>query len=140
PDGVAGGGGAGIARRGWGLWALEAPGVTPFLGFVGLDEPGPHVPVAPCVEIGWRLAAEHWGRGYASEAARAALRAGFERIGLHEVVSFTAVGNLRSRAVMERIGMRLAGETLQHPPLPPGGPLRPPLVHPPSPPPRHPRP
>src|SRR5262249_52852501 len=124
PDGVAGGGGAGIARRGWGLWALEAPGVTPFLGFVGLDEPGPHVPVAPCVEIGWRLAAEHWGRGYASEAARAVLRAGFERLGLHEIVSFTATGNRRSRAVMERIGLRFTGETFEHPSIPEGSPLR----------------
>jgi RimJ/RimL family protein N-acetyltransferase len=115
---------AGIARRGWGLWALEAPGVTPFAGFVGLDEPGAHVPVAPCVEIGWRLAAEYWGRGYASEAARAVLRAGFERIGLHEIVSFTAVGNRRSRAVMERIGLRFSGETFEHPSLPEGSPLR----------------
>jgi RimJ/RimL family protein N-acetyltransferase len=115
---------AGIARRGWGLWAVEAPGLTPFLGFVGLDEPGPHVPVAPCVEIGWRLAAEHWGRGYASEAARAALRAGFERVGLHEIVSFTAAGNQRSRAVMERIGLRFAGETFEHPSIPEGSPLR----------------
>lgn len=115
---------AGIARRGWGLWAVEAPGMTPFLGFVGLDEPGPHVPVAPCVEIGWRLAAEHWGRGFAVEAARAALRAGFERVGLHEIVSFTAAGNSRSRAVMERIGMRFDGETFEHPSIPEGHPLR----------------
>jgi RimJ/RimL family protein N-acetyltransferase len=80
--------------------------------------------VAPCVEIGWRLAAEHWGRGYASEAARAALRAGFERVGLHEIVSFTAAGNQRSRAVMERIGLRFAGETFEHPSIPEGSPLR----------------
>ncbi|HTO08993.1 MAG TPA: GNAT family N-acetyltransferase [Myxococcota bacterium] len=115
---------AGIARRGWGLWAVEAPGVTPFAGFVGLDEPGPHVPVAPCVEIGWRLAAEHWGRGYASEAAHAVLQAGFARLGLHEIVSFTAVGNRRSRAVMERIGLHFAGETFEHPSVPEGSPLR----------------
>jgi RimJ/RimL family protein N-acetyltransferase len=113
-----------FAERGWGLWAVEAPGVSPFIGFVGLDVPGPHIPVSPCVEIGWRIAAEHWGRGYASEAARAALAAGFERLGLHEIVSFTSVINRRSRAVMERIGMRSSGETFEHPNVPAGSPLR----------------
>jgi RimJ/RimL family protein N-acetyltransferase len=113
-----------IAQRGWGLWAVEAPGVSPFVGFVGLEEPGPHIPVSPCVEIGWRVAAEHWGKGYASEAARAALQVGFDRLGLHEIVSFTSQLNRRSRAVMERIGMRFAGETFEHPNVPIGSPLR----------------
>jgi RimJ/RimL family protein N-acetyltransferase len=115
---------AGFARRGWGMWAVDAPGVSPFLGYVGLEEPGAHVPVAPCVEIGWRLAAEHWGKGYASEAARAVLRAGFERIGLDEIVSFTSEINRRSRAVMERIGLQFSGERFEHPSLPEGSPLR----------------
>ncbi|HTO52861.1 MAG TPA: GNAT family N-acetyltransferase [Myxococcota bacterium] len=114
----------GFARRGWGLWAVEAPGVSPFLGFVGLAEPAAQLPVAPCVEIGWRLAADQWGKGYASEAARVALRAGFERIGLDEIVSFTSEINLRSRAVMERIGLRFAGERFLHPSLPEGSRLR----------------
>jgi RimJ/RimL family protein N-acetyltransferase len=115
---------AGIAERGFGFWAVEAPGVSPFIGFVGLQVTPPHIPVSPGVEIGWRLAAEHWGKGYASEGARAALDAGFGRLGLHEIVSFTATGNHRSRAVMERIGMRFAGETFEHPSIPAGSPLR----------------
>jgi len=115
---------AAIAERGWGLWAVEAPGVSPFAGFVGLQSPPPSLPVSPCVEIGWRLAAEHWGKGFASEAARAALGVGFERLGLHEIVSFTSVINRRSRAVMERIGMRFDGETFEHPNVPAGSPLR----------------
>jgi RimJ/RimL family protein N-acetyltransferase len=115
---------AGLAERGWGLWAVEAPGVSRFVGYVGLAVPAADLPVSPCVEIGWRLAAEHWGRGYASEAARAALELGFGELGLHEIVSFTSVANRRSRAVMERIGLRFAGETFEHPRLPPGHPLR----------------
>lgn len=113
-----------MAERGWGLWAVEAPGVSPFIGFVGLDVPGPHVPVSPCVEIGWRISAEHWGKGFASEAARAALAVGFQRLALPEILSFTAVANRRSRAVMERIGMCFAGETFEHPSVPIGSPLR----------------
>jgi RimJ/RimL family protein N-acetyltransferase len=91
-----------IDERGWGLWALEVEGAAPFVGFVGLNVPRfmPDV-----VEIGWRLAREHWGNGYASEAARETLRFGFEELGLDEIVSFTSVVNARSRAVMERIGM-----------------------------------
>jgi RimJ/RimL family protein N-acetyltransferase len=113
-----------IAERGWGLWAVEVPGVSRFVGFVGLDVPGANLPPSPCVEIGWRIAAAHWGRGYASEAARAALDVGFRRLGLREIVSFTSLINRRSRAVMERIGMRFDGETFEHPNVPPGSPLR----------------
>ena len=91
-----------IAERGWGLWAVEVPGVEPFVGFVGLNVP-PFMPDA--VEIGWRLARAQWGRGYATEAAREALRVGFEDLRLDEIVSFTVPANVRSRAVMERIGM-----------------------------------
>ena len=91
-----------IEERGWGLWAVEVPGVAPFVGFVGLNEPAfmPGV-----VEIGWRLLREHWGNGYATEAAREALRYGFEELELGEIVAFTVPANTRSRAVMERIGM-----------------------------------
>jgi RimJ/RimL family protein N-acetyltransferase len=93
---------AAIEERGWGLWAVEVPGVAPFVGFVGLNVP----PFRDdWVEVGWRLAREHWGHGYASEAAREALRHGFEELGLDEIVSFTVPVNVRSRAVMERIGM-----------------------------------
>src|SRR4029078_2336074 len=82
-----------FAERGFGLWAVEAQGVAPFLGFVGLSVPQFEARFTRCVEIGWRLAREHWGRGYATEAARAALDFGFRHAGLDEIVSFTAVIN-----------------------------------------------
>jgi RimJ/RimL family protein N-acetyltransferase len=82
------------------------------------------LPFSPCVEIGWRLARPYWGQGLASEAAREALRIGFEDICLTEIVSFTAVGNKRSRAVMERIGLRNANQDFEHPGVPEGHPLR----------------
>jgi RimJ/RimL family protein N-acetyltransferase len=88
-----------IAERGWGLWAVEAGGR--FIGFVGLNEPS----FMPGVEIGWRLAREAWGHGYATEAALAALAFARDEIGLDEVISFTSTTNVRSRRVMERIGM-----------------------------------
>jgi len=113
-----------IAERGWGLWAVQLRADGTFLGYVGLERPPADLPISPCVEIGWRLAAEHWGRGYASEAARAVLEAGFARLGLHEIVSFTSERNVRSRAVMERIGMGWSGERFEHPRLPVGSPLR----------------
>jgi RimJ/RimL family protein N-acetyltransferase len=97
---------ANFNKRGFSLWAVEVPGVAPFIGFAGLAVPAFTAHFTPCVEIGWRLAAEHWGRGYATEAARLALDCGFRSLRLAEIVSFTAVGNKRSRAVMERLGMR----------------------------------
>jgi ribosomal-protein-alanine N-acetyltransferase len=79
----------------------------------------------PAVEVGWRLAVEAWGHGYATEAARAALAFGFEERGLDEIVSFTTPANVRSRAVMERIGMtRDPADDFDHPNLPPESPLR----------------
>jgi RimJ/RimL family protein N-acetyltransferase len=92
-------------QHGFGLWAVEIRGVAPFAGFVGLSVPNFQAHFTPCVEIGWRLAADHWGRGYATEGARAALSFGFRALKLDEIVSFTVPGNLRSRRVMERIGM-----------------------------------
>lgn len=96
---------AAIAARGWGLWALEIPGVTDFAGFVGLNAPGWQAHFTPCVEIGWRLAAAHHGKGYATEAAREALRYGFEELGLDEIVALTIPANAPSRRVMEKLGM-----------------------------------
>ena len=90
--------------HGWGLWAIEVPGVAPFVGFAGLW-PATQVLGFQAVEIGWRLAHEHWGHGYATEAAREALRVGFHELGLPEITSFTVPQNIRSRAVMERIGL-----------------------------------
>ena len=89
---------------GWGLWAVELPGATPFVGFVGLW-PASQVLGWESVEVGWRLAREHWGHGYATEAAREALRFGFADLGLEEIVSFTVPQNVRSIAVMDRIGL-----------------------------------
>jgi RimJ/RimL family protein N-acetyltransferase len=91
-------------ERGWGLWAVEVPGVAPLVGYVGLW-PADFL-AEGMVEVGWRLARLHWGRGYATEAAREALRFGFEEVGLPEIVSFTVPANERSRRVMERIGLR----------------------------------
>ena len=112
-------------RRGFGLWAVEVPGVADFIGFVGLSTPTFEAHFTPCVEVGWRLARDHWGRGYATEAARAALDFGFRQLGLPEIVSFTVPANRRSRGVMERIGMtRSPADDFDHPVLPEGHPLR----------------
>jgi RimJ/RimL family protein N-acetyltransferase len=92
-------------RHGFGLWAVEIPGVTSFAGFTGLAVPAFDAPFMPCVEIGWRLALPFWGCGYATEAARAVVAYGFEALGLEEIVSFTVPGNVRSRRVMEKLGM-----------------------------------
>ena len=95
-----------IAERGWGLWAVEATGdPSGFIGFVGLAEPYFEAHFTPAVEIGWRLAHRAWGRGYATEGARAAAAFAFEQLGLAELVSFTVVANQRSRRVMEKLGM-----------------------------------
>jgi RimJ/RimL family protein N-acetyltransferase len=97
---------ASFAERGFGYWAIELPGVAPFIGAVGLSVPSFDAPFMPAVEIGWRLAFDHWGKGYATEGARAALDFGFNQAGLDEIVSFTAAINAKSRAVMERLGMQ----------------------------------
>ena len=118
------------ARRHWdehgvGQFVVELPGEYPFIGTIGLDQLRWAVPFAPAVEIAWRLAQPYWGQGYATEAARAAIEDGFFRLGFDEIVAFTAVGNRRSRSVMERLGMsRDPGEDFDHPRLPQGHPLR----------------
>ena len=112
-------------RHGFGLWAVEAPGVADFVGYVGLSVPAYETAFTPCVEIGWRLAASSWGCGYATEAARAAIAHGFGPLGLREIVSFTVPVNRRSRAVMERLGMTHdPTEDFDHPLLPEGHRLR----------------
>jgi RimJ/RimL family protein N-acetyltransferase len=119
-----------IRAHGFGFWALEIPGVTEFAGFVGLV----HVPFAaafaPAVEIGWRLDHAYWGRGYASEAARGAAQFGFDALGLREIVAYTVSANVRSRAVMTRIGMihDRAGD-FDHPQVPAGHRLRPHVLY-----------
>jgi RimJ/RimL family protein N-acetyltransferase len=112
-----------ITERGWGNWCLDIEGTC--AGFVGLNVPSYETPFTPCVEIGWRLARQYWGRGYASEAARLALAYGFGTLKLEEIVSFTTVSNRRSRRVMEQIGMtRDAAGDFDHPRVPEGHPLR----------------
>lgn len=114
-----------MAREGWGIWAVEVAGATPFVGMVGLHRVRAELPFAPAVEVEWRLHPDHWGHGYATEAAAASLQFGFDEAGLDEIVAFTTTLNARSQAVMERIGMERdrAGD-FDHPRLPVGSPLR----------------
>lgn len=116
---------AGFEANGFGLWALELRESEEFIGFAGLAVPDFEAHFTPAVEVGWRLARAAWRKGYATEAGRAALGFGFEQAGLAEVVSFTTVGNERSRAVMERLGMNHdPAEDFDHPRLPEGHPQR----------------
>ena len=116
--------------RGYGLWAVERHEDGCFLGYVGLWPATFDAPFTPAVEVGWRLAAEHWGHGFATEGGLAALAYGFEAVGLHEIVSFTAAGNVRSWRVMQRLGMRRdqAGD-FEHPAVPVGHPARPHVLY-----------
>ncbi len=114
-----------MTEQGWGWFAVEEKAGEPFVGFVGLNVPSYPIPGGPSVEVGWRLARSAWGKGYASEAARACLDLGFRRLGLGEVVSFATEGNQRSRAVMERLGMaRDPASDFDHPLIEPGHRLR----------------
>jgi ribosomal-protein-alanine N-acetyltransferase len=116
---------ASFETNGFGLWAVEVPGETECIGFVGLAPVDFDVFFAPAVEVGWRLARAFWGRGLATEAARAAVAFGFQEHRLREVVSFTTGENRRSRAVMERLGMRHdPTEDFDHPLLAEDDPLR----------------
>jgi len=108
-----------FAEHDFGPWAVEVPGVAPFAGFVGLWRTTFAAHFTPCVEVAWRLAAEHWGHGYATEGARAALAFGCAELGLEEVVAFTVPGNERSRRVMEKLGMEHdPRDDFDHPELP----------------------
>src|SRR6516165_1224070 len=82
-----------IRAHGFGLYAVELPGEYAFIGYIGLAIPSFEAKFTPCVEIGWRLAAEYWNQGLATEGARESMRYAFEELGLVEVVSFTAIGN-----------------------------------------------
>jgi RimJ/RimL family protein N-acetyltransferase len=113
-----------ITDHGWGNWAVETLDAGHFIGFVGLTVPRRALPFMPCVELGYRLAREHWRRGYASEAARGALHFGFAQLGLEEIVAYTALVNTPSRAVMESLAMRNGDEDFDHPALPEGHVLR----------------
>lgn len=111
-----------IAQHGWGLWAVEHKASEEFIGFIGLQPCAAILPFAPAVELAWRLSPSYWGRGLAIEGARAALRVGFETLGLREIVAFTALRNARSLGVMQRLGMSEASR-FEHPALSRGHPL-----------------
>ena len=112
-------------KHGFGLFAAELREDQTFIGFVGLAVPSFEAHFTPCVEIGWRVAADYWGRGLATEGARAVVKYAFDELALDALVSFTVPGNIRSRRVMEKIGMtHNASEDFDHPNLPEGHPLR----------------
>jgi ribosomal-protein-alanine N-acetyltransferase len=112
-------------EHGFGLWVVELPGIAGFAGFTGLQRPSFEAAFTPCIEIGWRFLPTYWGKGYATEAAGAALAYGFDTLGLEEIVSFTVMANKPSWSVMERNGMtRNPDEDFDHPRLPEGHKLR----------------
>lgn len=109
-----------MAAQGWGVWAIEHKVSGQFIGMAGLHIPSPDLPFSPCVEVAWRLGYDYWGHGYATEAATAAIDTGFGQLDLAEVVAFTTMGNVRSQAVMQRLGMVRLDNTFLHPDLPVG--------------------
>ena len=111
-----------FAGYGYGLYAVERKSDRCFIGFTGLHWARFEADFTPCVELGWRLCREAWGRGFAPEAAAAVLDYAFGLLGMTEIHSFTAAVNLRSQRVMEKIGMERVGR-FDHPALPPGSPL-----------------
>lgn len=116
---------AAFAEHGWGLWAAERTDTSTFIGFIGLGIPGFDAPFLPGVEVGWRLAHEHWGLGFAPEGAAAALQLAFHDLELAEVLSFTTVANTNSRRVMEKIGLvHDAADDFDHPSVPVGHRIR----------------
>jgi RimJ/RimL family protein N-acetyltransferase len=121
---------AGFATHGYGLWALEVRATGEFVGFTGLAVPSFNAHFTPAVEVGWRLARSAWGKGYATEAGLASIAFGFREAGLDEIVSFTSAANVRSRAVMERIGMTHdPGDDFDHPALDEADRLRPHVLY-----------
>jgi len=112
-------------HHGFGLWAAELVQTGELAGFIGLSTPRFTAHFTPCVEVGWRLSVQFWGRGLATEGAREAMRFGFEQARLSEIVSFTVAGNLRSIRVMEKLGMRRGlADDFDHPWVAAGHPLR----------------
>jgi RimJ/RimL family protein N-acetyltransferase len=110
-----------FAHYGFGPWAMEVEGK--FAGSLGLDWIRFETHFTPCVEIGYRLRTEFWGRGLATEGGQAALQYGFECLGLREIVAFTIPANKRSRRVMEKIGL-VFSEEFDHPLIAEGHPMR----------------
>jgi RimJ/RimL family protein N-acetyltransferase len=114
-----------LVKHGFGPWAAEIRETREFIGYVGLVIPNFEAAFTPCVEIGWRLARDQWGKGLATEGARALLRHGFEVQRLLELVSFAVPANLRSLRVMQKLGMtRDPRDDFDHPSIAAGHPLR----------------
>jgi RimJ/RimL family protein N-acetyltransferase len=121
---------AGFATHGYGLWALEVRATGEFVGFTGLAVPSFNAHFTPAAEVGWRLARSAWGKGYATEAGLASVAFGFRDVGLDEIVSFTSATNVRSRAVMKRIGMTHdPADDFDHPETEKTDPLRPHVLY-----------
>jgi RimJ/RimL family protein N-acetyltransferase len=115
----------GQPERGLGTWAMEVPGVAPFVGVFMCKQPGVDLPAQPCVEVGWRMAVPYWGQGYVTEAGHAVLRYAFDTLHLGEIVSFTATTNHRSMRVMERLGLHHdPAASFDYPTIPVGHRLR----------------
>lgn len=113
------------AARNFGLWAVERVDDGAFIGFIGLNAPGFETPFGPAIEIGWRLARDSWGRGYAPEGALAALAFAWDVLDLDEVQSWTATANVSSQRVMQKIGMtHNPQDDFDHPRVPVGHALR----------------
>jgi len=112
-----------IKENGWGFWAVELLATKQFIGFVGLNEPDYQLPVKPCLEVGWRLGSEYWGKGYATEAAKKALEYAFTELKTDKVYSFASKINTKSIAVMQRIGMKDIKQNFNHPLIPAPSPL-----------------
>ncbi|MEU5310621.1 GNAT family N-acetyltransferase [Streptomyces sp. NPDC021562] len=119
---------ADLDRRGYGWWAVEVRATGAFIGFAGLDDVEDGLPFGG-VEIGWRLARPAWGHGYATEAALTVLAHGFAALALPEILAVTTAGNLRSQAVMGRIGMTRDPAGDFDDPAAPEGPLRPNVLY-----------
>ena len=114
-----------LAEDGWGLWATEVAASGEFIGFIGLAAPRFQAHFTPAVEVGWRLRRDAWGLGYAPEGARAALDFAFDELGLTEVVSITVPDNVKSRRVMQKLGMSYDhADDFDNPTVPVGDPLR----------------
>jgi 3-dehydroquinate dehydratase / shikimate dehydrogenase len=119
-----------LEEKEYGLWAVEAVGVAPFVGFVGLHYQDFPAAFTPCIEIGWRLGFEYWGNGYAFEAAQKVIEYAFDVLKLPEIVSLTTVTNQRSRKLMEKLGMTYnSSDDFQHSKLPANHPLRPHVLY-----------
>lgn len=119
-----------IDRHGFGIWAVEAPGIAPLIGFVGLVHVPDDLPCAPAIEAAWTFGASWWRHGYCAEAAKAAMQDGFSRLGLAEIVAFTAASNTPSQAVMRKLGMtHTTLDNFDHPRVPAGHALAPHLLY-----------